>query len=209
MASAPKRSVTLHYFDLPGRAELTRLTLTVGGVEFEDVRVKKEDWPALKPTMPMLQMPVLTVDGVKIPQSHAIVRVAARMGGLYPEDIIQAGLVDASLDGFHDLMHEYYMKVMFEKDEATKKANAEKFATETLPKWLGIFEAQIAANSSDYLVGDKMTVADICLGQVFAMVQGAGLSVDKDTYPNFVALGTQIQNLDAIKAWNAAHAKKE
>ena len=45
---APK--IKLVYFNAEGRAELTRMILAQAGVEFEDVRVKREDWPAMKPS---------------------------------------------------------------------------------------------------------------------------------------------------------------
>ena len=46
---APK--IKLVYFNAEGRAELTRLILAQAGVEYEDVRIKREDWPAMKPSM--------------------------------------------------------------------------------------------------------------------------------------------------------------
>ena len=38
----------LHYFNLRGRAELARLILNQAGVEFEDIRFERAEWPALK-----------------------------------------------------------------------------------------------------------------------------------------------------------------
>lgn len=38
----------LHYFNLRGRAELARLILNQAGVEFEDIRFERSEWPALK-----------------------------------------------------------------------------------------------------------------------------------------------------------------
>ncbi len=47
MKMAPK--VTLTYFDLRARAELARLIMAAGEIEFEDKRVSSE-WPELKPS---------------------------------------------------------------------------------------------------------------------------------------------------------------
>ena len=44
----PKYKLT--YFDIRGRAEMTRLLFAAAGASYEDVRVKKEDWPTLKPS---------------------------------------------------------------------------------------------------------------------------------------------------------------
>ena len=40
--------LTLIYFDSAGRAEISRLILAQAGVEYEDRRINKEDWPELK-----------------------------------------------------------------------------------------------------------------------------------------------------------------
>ncbi len=40
--------VTLTYFDARARAELIRLILRVGEVDFVDNRISQEEWPALK-----------------------------------------------------------------------------------------------------------------------------------------------------------------
>ncbi len=40
--------VKLTYFEIRGRAELVRLILKAGGVEFEDKRISQENWPAIK-----------------------------------------------------------------------------------------------------------------------------------------------------------------
>lgn len=40
----------LYYFNITALGEPLRMLLHYGGLPFEDVRVEKDDWPALKPS---------------------------------------------------------------------------------------------------------------------------------------------------------------
>jgi hypothetical protein len=40
----------LHYFDGRGRAELLRMILSYGDIEFTDRRINPADWPSIKPS---------------------------------------------------------------------------------------------------------------------------------------------------------------
>lgn len=61
-ASALKdKKVKLTYFDLGGRALPIRYALAIGGIPFEDNRVKIQDWPQLKPNTPYGELPVIEV----------------------------------------------------------------------------------------------------------------------------------------------------
>ena len=42
--------IKLTYFNLRGRAEVARLILAQAGAEYEDNRIEREAWPALKPS---------------------------------------------------------------------------------------------------------------------------------------------------------------
>ena len=43
-------NIKLVYFDTAGRAEISRLILAQAGVKYEDKRVTKEEWAAMKPS---------------------------------------------------------------------------------------------------------------------------------------------------------------
>src|SRR6185436_7226177 len=60
--SMSKPKVT--YFDAPvSRGEEVRLAFHLAGVEFEDNRIKRDGWPALKPTTPFGSLPLLELPG--------------------------------------------------------------------------------------------------------------------------------------------------
>src|SRR5690242_13489339 len=82
----------LTYFDAPiSRGEECRLALSIAGVDFDDVRVKFTEWPALKPTMPYGAMPVLEWPGhPPIAHSNAILALIGRLHGLHPTEPFEA-----------------------------------------------------------------------------------------------------------------------
>jgi hypothetical protein len=54
------KNIKLTYFDIKGVAESIRLAFTVGGIQFEDERLTREQFTALKPTLPFLQVSTRT-----------------------------------------------------------------------------------------------------------------------------------------------------
>lgn len=98
----------LHYFNARGYAEVTRDMFHMAGVEFEDVRYELEDWikegSTTKDTMPFGQMPVLEVNGEKIPQSTAIARFVANELGFAGKTAVEKGWADAFADLYKDFL---------------------------------------------------------------------------------------------------------
>uniref|UniRef100_A0A915B2P0 glutathione transferase n=1 Tax=Parascaris univalens TaxID=6257 RepID=A0A915B2P0_PARUN len=97
-------SYRLIYFNLRYLAECARQIFHHKGVLFEDIRIKREDWPALKSKTPFGQLPVLEVDGEVISQSYAINRYLARRFGLAGTSLIEEALVDSVADAHKDFL---------------------------------------------------------------------------------------------------------
>ncbi|KAK3099584.1 hypothetical protein FSP39_006553 [Pinctada imbricata] len=159
----------LTYFNIRGRAELTRLTFAAAEAEYEDDRIKRDDWPAMKENTPQGQLPTLTVDGVVLPQSLAIARFVAREFGLDGKTNIEKAQTDVVIQTTEDL-RSGWVGVFREKDE-TRKAELEKaFHEETVPKFLKLFEGILKTNGTGYFVGNTLTIADLAVYDVFEIL---------------------------------------
>ncbi|XP_033643971.1 hematopoietic prostaglandin D synthase-like [Asterias rubens] len=156
-------SYKLNYFNIQGRAEISRLCFVVAGVPFEDRRVDGADWPALKPTMPNGAMPVLEVDGKMLPETRAIQGYLGREFDLIGADSWETALVDVVGEMLDDLMKPLVEKVIFEKDEAKKAESAKAYFEEKGPLMLGRLEKRLESNQGGdgFFVGKKISVADI------------------------------------------------
>ena len=48
-------------------------------VEFTETRIPFSEWPIIKPTLPLGQVPILTIDGTVVTQSIALYRYVAKL----------------------------------------------------------------------------------------------------------------------------------
>ncbi|KAJ8298773.1 hypothetical protein KUTeg_022833 [Tegillarca granosa] len=99
----------LTYFNIRGRAELTRLVFVASGTNYEDNRIEREKWPAIKESMPQGQLPILEVDGFVLPQS------------LFGRNNLEQAQADVVVQTCEDLRSNW-VTAFREKDE-TKKVN--------------------------------------------------------------------------------------
>ncbi|UJR07815.1 hypothetical protein I4U23_012098 [Adineta vaga] len=155
-------SYKLHYFNGRGLAEASRLIFAAAGEKFEDIRHERDQWPAHKDEMPLGQMPVLEVDGVKLPQSTAIARFLAKQFHLAGKDNFEQAKVDAVVDTIYDAF-KGYIPSRFEQDEAKKKELTKKFFAEELPKHFQNLEVlgKLYGNGGHFFVGNSLTWADL------------------------------------------------
>ena len=97
--------IDLKYFDFTGRGEVLRILLHgCNDVEFSETRIPFSEWGLLKPTFPLGQIPVLSIDGTVMTQSTSLYRYCATLVHLYPSDPLTALVVDETMDILNDLI---------------------------------------------------------------------------------------------------------
>jgi glutathione S-transferase len=202
--TAPSQ-LKLTYFAGPGRAELSRLILSTGNVSFEDERLDRDAFLALKPSLPLGQVPVLEVDGTTYSQSMAIARYAAKLTGLYPQDPLECLRVDMASESLIDVKTLISDITYRSLDEATKAEKTQKLLEESVPKTFKLLEGFV--QSGPFLLGAKMTYADL---QLFDLVKNglinfAGFSMDK--YPKLTKLVGEVEANANVAAYLAKHQK--
>ena len=199
--------IKLIYFNLMGRAETARLILAQAGVSYEDKRIKKEEWPALKASLPMGQLPVLEVDGKTIGQSMAIARYCAKRFGLAGKDELEGALADQAVDQVSDFLDEV-IKVMKEPEEAKKAEMGKQLKVEKLPALLASMEKLLKGQGGKYFAGSSLTWADIVVYQLVSLKvprpnQPKALIEESDLTgcPAISALVATVGALPNIKKW--------
>ena len=98
--------IHLQYFDFTGRGEILRIMFHgCKDVEFTETRIPSSEWRTVKATLPLGQVPVLSVDGIVLTQSTSLYRFAAKLVGLYPsDDPLKALIVDESMDVLNEMI---------------------------------------------------------------------------------------------------------
>ena len=156
----------LYYFDITGLAEPIRLLLNHAKVPFEDIRIKREEWPSKKndPLFEFHSMPVLVLaDGTKITQSNAIMEYLGSKYGYLPTDEKSTYIIRNVMETINDMGRPAFE--VFNKnpdiDAATKAKNDEKFFNEKIHIFLKVLEDTLKENCcQEYFCGKSYTIAD-------------------------------------------------
>ncbi|XP_064628534.1 hematopoietic prostaglandin D synthase-like [Lineus longissimus] len=195
----PGQRYRLLYFNARGRAELARLILAATGVDYEDVRFEKEEWPKIKQTIHFEEVPILEVDGKQINQSYAIARFLAREHGLYGKDAVEMAGVDAVVDTLEDMMKPIYT-IYLEENKEKMSSMLQKYKENTLKHYMQKFEEYLAKEDTEYFVGSSLTWADLhyinCMSWVTLFVPDA-----LDNHPRLINLKNKIESLPRIANW--------
>ncbi len=160
------------YVDAPfWRAEIGRIALHMGAIDFEDTRIPRDEFLRSKDTgklddgtlIPFRQIPCLNVDGQSINQTGGISRFCGKLSGLYPTDnAIDAALIDQVVDMATDIT------VLLgpssnEQDEGQKKSMREALAQGPLSRKISFLEELLQASKNGWFVGEQISIADIAI----------------------------------------------
>lgn len=209
-------SYKLTYFSGRGFAEPTRMIFAQAGVEFEDVRMTRETWPALKETgkAPFGQLPILEVDGQVISQSATIMRFVAEQLGLSPSTSLGKAQANMIVDSIMGDAVPRLMKFHFEKDEVKKEEAKKAYFEVFQPQYFGFLENLLKNKdgAKDHFVGDELTYADIHFFAFFNsfMVEGR-IETPKELadFPHLLALYNGVMELPNIRKWMETRPESE
>ena len=163
----------LTYFDFDGgRGEPIRLAFHIGGIEFEDVRLKSPEFREARESFRFLALPVLEVDGEQVSQSNSTLRFVGKAAGLYPTDDLQALFCDEVMDACEDLDHAIGATFGLKGDEMKRAREA--LLQGPIPKFIKGLDGLLARGGGRYFADGRLTVADL---KVFVQMRALGKGV--------------------------------
>jgi len=196
----------LTYFDAAvSRGEECRLALHVAGIAFDDNRISREAWAALKPTSPFGGLPFLELPGKPaLGQCNAILGFIGRSHGMHPQDPFEAAVHEALMVHVEDLRALVSPTVRI--SDATEKQKArEALVAGPLPAWGERAEKHIGAGP--FLAGAKLSVADIKLYMAVRWFATGGVDHIPATifasFPKLTRLYESVRDDARIKSWYA------
>lgn len=200
----------LTYFDFAGsRGEECRIALHLAGIDFDDVRVKSADWPALKAGMPFGAMPVLQMPGrPPLAHSNAILVFIGRQHGLHPADPFEAARHEALMCAVEDLRHAVTPTLRISDPEQKQKAR-EALAANELKTWGSQVERQLG--DGPFVGGGALQVADLKLYMVVRWLTAGTLdhvpASVLDHCPKLLRLYRAVGEHAGIQSWLAKSAR--
>lgn len=197
-------SYKLSYFDAYGRGELARLIFAAAKQDYEDHRFSFDEWKTIKPTTPFGVCPVLYIDGTPLCESGAIIRHLATDFGMNGANSLQAAYIEMVVG----MLGDSYSKLpIFEKDEKVKEEKFREVYKEKICPVLEKFEKKIAEKKTKFLIGDKLSYADLKLMHNLIMTERFDKSY-LSKYPNLVAIKERVAATDGVKQYLAKRAVK-
>jgi len=156
----------LNYFNYAARGEPVRIMFYLADVPFTDNQLSFAEWPSEKSDakrFPLVQLPTLQVDDMVICQSKAIYRYLAHeldFNGETSADRAVGDMIMETLGYVFETASAIFFDFTMEADAKTKKME-DLFDGEKGKGHLKFVEDKVKSKKGEYLLGDKLTLADI------------------------------------------------
>lgn len=201
-------SIRLTYFAFDGSRGLEcRLALSLAGLSFDDHRVRRDAWSALKPTTPFGSLPLLEVDGQVLAQCNAILTWVGRGHDLHPKDLWAAAQHESLMASVEDLRGRIPGGDL---DADAQRSAREAFAEGWLAQWADTVSNAIRGPFVD---GKQVHVVDIKLYVILrSFITGAYDHLPFSVFDAWPKLGALYHAMDAhpgVRSWFASRPVRE
>ena len=206
-------SLKIIYVDTPfWRAEVPRLSLFYGSIDYEDIRISREDFLSAKMNgftksghyLPLQQIPVLIINNYSLTQTGAMSRYCGKLSGLYPKnDELLAAKIDQIIDICTDMtvLFSNYRKNV---ETIIKHNKRKEFFDNIIMKKMKLLE-NILLNDSTFKDPKALSIAEIAIWRIFGWFS-SGLIEGFPT--NFVKqlktiqmICLKVEKFDFVKEW--------
>jgi len=143
-------------------------------------------------------VPMLEMNGQFYTQSSAVLRLVARMGGLYPKGVEVEYMLDNIIAAAEDLRSACY------RARGGPEAKQD-FIAKQLPKHLGNFERLLGNNS--FFVGGSFSIADASVFDVLHNYVVGQVPGSLTAYPKLAAYHDRIKNRPCIARYLASEQR--
>ncbi len=214
----------LYYWpSIQGRGEFVRLALEEADAPYIDVARRRG--PRGLPTMlrlldgprvktPPFAPPFLKSGDLLIGQTANILLYLGVRHGLSPRDEgarlwthqLRLTIADFVAE-IHDSHHPLSVNFYYEEQKKEARVRTADFLAERAPKYLGYFERVLKKSGGDYLLGRRLTYADLSLFQIVAGLRYAfpkAMTRLEKAIPRACALHERVARRERIKAYLAS-----
>uniref|UniRef100_A0A8C4ULX5 Glutathione S-transferase n=1 Tax=Falco tinnunculus TaxID=100819 RepID=A0A8C4ULX5_FALTI len=168
-------------------------------LQFEECFLEtKDDLTKLQKDGSLLfqQVPMVEIDGMKMVQTRAILSYIAAKYNLYGKDLKERAWIDMYVEGTTDLMG-MIMYLPFQPAD-TKEKNLALIIERASSRYFPVYEKALKDHGHDYLVGNKLSWADIHLLEAILMAEECKPDI-LSAFPLLQAFKGRTSNIPTIK----------
>uniref|UniRef100_A0A915N086 glutathione transferase n=1 Tax=Meloidogyne javanica TaxID=6303 RepID=A0A915N086_MELJA len=189
----------LIYFDARGICEPIRLLFHYAHVPFDDVRISRKQWLALKDSTVYGKVPILEVDGKPLTYCHTIARYLARQFGLSGRDNWEQAKVDEISDFHADVAMDLqpYMYVVAGFHQGDKQTLRQAIFLPNVEKHFPVYVNLLKLSGSGFFLPSGITWVDFVIAEYMTTVRHFEPQI-LDKYPAIIKFVRKVQTQPQI-----------